>query len=38
MNYNELIKNIQNKVKNGEPIHGYEREMLIDYQLDHQED
>lgn len=36
MKYNELIEKIQNKVKNGEPIHGWEREMLIDWQIDHQ--
>lgn len=38
MKYNELIKEIQNKVKNGEPIHGWMREMLIDYQLNNEKE
>lgn len=34
MKYNELIEMIKEKVKNGEPIHGWMRDVLIDYELD----
>ena len=37
MKYSDLIKEIKNKVKNGERISGWEKEMLIDWQLDHEE-
>ena len=36
MKYSDLIKEIKNKVKNGERISGWEREMLIEWQIDHQ--
>ena len=36
MKYSELIKKIQNKVKNGERLNSWEREMLIEWQIDHQ--
>lgn len=37
MKYSEMIKEIKNKVKNGERLSGWEKEMLIDWQLDHEE-
>lgn len=38
MNYNEFIKSIQEKVKNGEPVHGWMLDMLIDYQLNNKKE